>query len=73
MSNDRDKKIKELANLNQVALKEFEILLDQNKDLLPEWKQAVVALLATSVTPPKDIDSIRKLLTGKQNDQTSNS
>jgi len=62
-------KYKELADLNQVALNEFEVLVNQNENLTLEWKQIIIQLLQSNDIP-QNLESIKQLITGEQNAKT---
>jgi hypothetical protein len=53
----------ELANLSQLAVKEFRILVEQNMNLVPEWKQTVIQLLG-STDIPQDLEPLKRLIGG---------
>ena len=53
-------------DLNKVAINNFRTLIEQNTDLVPEWKQAIIKLLDGSDIP-QDFESISQLITGNQN------
>lgn len=65
MSNDH---YENLTDLNALALKEFRLLVSQNKDLDIEWKQEILQITENGI--PQDLESLSSLIKGDANDKT---
>ncbi len=57
-----------LSDLNLLALNEFKQLVEENVELKPDWKQAVIQLLEHGI--PQDLGTLEKLVIGESDVET---